>query len=274
MGLLDYANEAFGTKITGGDVLGALGNLGGYYTASQAAENQANALNNLGAQAAEMTKFKPYSVTSGYGTGYFDTANQKAGYQLNPLLEAFRNQMYGGASSVLGQINLDPQQAAQQYMSQQQALLQPTRQAEDIALRNQQLNSGRIGLGVSGTAMGAGGTGMVNPQQYQQMLARSRADQEMAAKAQEYGQADIDRLIGRGQGLFEFGAGIEKLGLTPLTLGADLGKAVSTSGTAGAEALLSSGKAASQANLLSGMQQANAIGSLGNAFGGMFGKRG
>jgi hypothetical protein len=181
--------------------------------------------------------------------------------------------MYGGASNVLGQINLDPQAAAQQYMAQQQALLQPTRQAEDIALRNQQLNRGRIGLGISGTAMGAGGTGAINPEQYQQQLARARADQELAARAQEYGQANIDKLIGRGQGLFEFGAGIEKLGLSPLTLGADLGKAVSTSGTAGAEALLSSGKAASTANLLAGLQQGQAIGSLGSALGGMFGRK-
>jgi hypothetical protein len=274
MGLLDTINSSLGTSITGGDVLGALGNLGGYYAASQAAQNQANALNNLGAQAASMSEFKPYSVTSGYGTGYFDTSKQQAGYALNPVLEAFRNQFYGGAGNVLGQINLDPTKAAQQYVTQQQALLQPTRQAEDIALRNQQLNRGRIGLGVSGTAMGAGGAGMVNPEQYQRDLARARADQELATRAQEYGQADIDRLIGRGQGLFQFGAGIEELGLKPLTLGADLGKAVSTAGAQGAQSLLGAGQAAANANLFAGLQQANAIGGLGGALGGMFGRRG
>jgi hypothetical protein len=254
-----------------GDLFSLGGNLYGAYQQQQAAKEQAQALNNLGAQAASMSEFKPYSVTSGYGTGYFDTAKQQAGYQLNPVLEAFRNQFYGGAGNVLGQINLDPTKAAEQYVTQQQALLQPTRQAEDIALRNQQLNRGRIGLGVSGTAMGAGGAGMVNPEQYQRDLARARADQELAVRAQEYGQADIDRLIGRGQGLFQFGAGIEELGLKPLTLGADLGKAVSTAGASGAEGLLAGGLRAANANLLAGQQRANLYAGAGRGFGGMFG---
>jgi hypothetical protein len=115
---------------------------------------------------------------------------------------------------------------------------------------------------------------MVNPEQYQRDLARARADQELATRAQEYGQADIDRLIGRGQGLFQFGAGIEELGLKPLTLGADLGKAVSTAGAQGAQSLLGAGQAAANANLFAGLQQANAIGGLGGALGGMFGRRG
>jgi hypothetical protein len=263
---------ADGTPFDWGNAFSTGLNLFGAYQQQQAAKDQAQALNNLGAQAASMTEFKPYSVTSGYGTGYFDTAKQQAGYALNPVLEAFRNQFYGGAGNVLGQINLDPTKAAEQYVTQQQALLQPTRQAEDIALRNQQLNRGRIGLGVSGTAMGAGGAGMVNPEQYQRDLARARADQELATRAQEYGQADIDRLIGRGQGLFQFGAGIEELGLKPLTLGADLGKAVSTAGAAGAGGLLSAGQSAAAANLLAAKQQANLYANAGQALGGMFGR--
>jgi hypothetical protein len=99
------------------------------------------------------------------------------------------------------------------------------RGAEDIALRQQQLQSGRIGLGLSGASHGSRGmgTGYVNPQQYQRDLARAQIDQQLAASSTQLAQADIDKAIARGTGLFQTGAGIEELGLRPLTLGADIG---------------------------------------------------
>ena len=241
-----------------------------YSQAQDAAAQQAASLNQLGTQAASMAEFKPYSVTSGFGTGFFDTTKRTAGYQLNPVLEAFRNKMYGGAADVMDQVNLDPQAAAAQYMAQQQGLLAPTRQAEDINLRNQQLGRGRIGLGISGSAMGAGGTGMVNPEQYQRDLARARADQLMSVESRERAQADIDRLLSRGQGMFQFGAGIEELGQKPMLTGADIGKAVGTLGASGANSLLSAGTGAAQANLAAGLSSANMYNQLGNTLGGMF----
>lgn len=253
-----------------GDILSIGGSLLGYKASQDAAKQQAAALNNIGTQAASMAEFKPYSVTSGFGTGYFDNTGRTAGYQLNPVMEAFRNKMYGSSADVFDQMNLNPQQAAQAYLAEQQGLLAPTRQAEDIALRNQQLNRGRIGLGISGSAMGAGGSGVVNPEQYQRDLARARADAQMAAAAREQGQADIDRYIGRATGLFQTGAGIEQLGQSALTTGADLGKAGSSAGANAAQSLLSSGTAASQANLAAGLSGARMYNTLGSAFGGMF----
>lgn len=255
-----------------GDVISLGGTLLGYNAAQDAAEQQAQTMNNLGAQAASMAQFKPYSVTSGFGTGYFDTAKQTAGYQLNPVLEAFRNRMYGSSASVMDQLNLDPTQAAQQYMAEQQGLLQPTRQAEDIALRNQQLNRGRIGLGISGAAVGAGGNGMVNPEQYQRDLARAQADAAMAAGSRQQAQADIDRLIGRSTGLFNTGAGIEQLGMGAMTTGADLGKAGSSAGANAAQSLLGAGTAAAQANMAAGLSSAGMYNKLGTSLGGMFSK--
>lgn len=253
-----------------GDAIKLGGTLLGYNASQDAAEQQAQTMNNLGAQAASMAQFKPYSVTSGFGTGYFDTAKQTAGYQLNPVLEAFRNKMYGGSASVLDQLNLDPTQAAQQYMAEQQGLLQPTRQAEDIALRNQQLNRGRIGLGISGAAVGAGGNGMVNPEQYQRDLARAQADAAMAAGSRQQAQADIDRLIGRSTGLFNTGAGIEQLGMGAMTTGADLGKAGSAAGASAGTSLLDAGAKAALFNYQAGKQSADMYGALGSSLGGMF----
>ncbi len=238
--------------------------------ASNAADRAAAASTAAGNQAAAAAEFKPYGVTTGFGTSYFDPKTQQAGYQLDPVLEAFRNSMYAGAGEFMGQVNTDPQAAAQNYYNQQQALMAGGRGAEDIALRQQQLQSGRIGLGLSGAAMGAGaGTGYVNPQQYQQQLARAQQDQQLAAQSTQLAQADIDKAISRATGLFQTGAGIEELGLRPLTIGADIGSKQQVSGNAQAQALLSGGQGAADARLAGGIQQANMFGDLGYGLAGL-----
>ena len=216
--------------------------------------------------AAEAAKFKPYSISTGFGTSFFDEDKQEAGYTLDPTLEAFRNAMYGGAGEFMGQIQTDPTKAAQQYYNQQQGLMAGQRRAENIDLRQQQLASGRIGLGLSGASQGAGaGTGYVNPEQYQRDLARSIADQQLAAQSTQLAQADIDRAISRGTGLLQTGMGIEQMGLQPLQIGADIGNRVATAGANQGQMLLAGGQAAAQANLAGGLAGAGMFGNLGTA---------
>lgn len=234
--------------------------------ANKAADRAAAASTAAGKQAAKAAEFKPYGVTTGFGTSYFNPKTQQAGYTLDPVLEAFRNSMYAGAGEFMGQVQSDPQAAAQNYYNQQQALMAGGRGAEDIALRQQQLQQGRIGLGLSGSALGAGqGTGYVNPQQYQQQLARAMADQQLAAQSTQMAQADIDRAINRATGLFQTGAGIEEMGLRPLTIGADIGSRQAVSGGQQAQALLAGGQGAAQAGLAGGIAQANMFGNLGKS---------
>ena len=239
------------------------------YSANQASKaSRESARSSLEAAqiAAEAAKFKPYSISTGFGTSFFDEDKQEAGYTLDPTLQAFRNAMYGGAGEFMGQIETDPTKAAQQYYNQQQGLMAGQRGAEDIALRQQQLASGRIGLGLSGASQGAGaGTGYVNPEQYQQQLARSMADQQLAAQSTQLAQADIDRAISRGTGLLQTGLGIEEYGLKPLQIGADIGNRASTAGANQAQALLAGGQAAAQANLAGGLAGAGMFGNLGAA---------
>ena len=234
---------------------------GGYKSANQAqdAAAQAAAANEAAARvAADAAAFKPYAISTGFGTSYFDPEKNRAGYELDPLLSAFRNQMYGQAATALGNIPSSPEEAARNYYNQQQALMSGSRGAEDIALRQQQLQQGRIGLGVAPAAVGAGNVGgVVNPQQYAQQLARSQVDQQLAAQSYLQGQSDIDRAIARGTGLLQTGLGIEEQGLRPLTIGADIGSKQAVSGGQQAQALLSGGQAAAQANLagnIAGMQ--------------------
>jgi hypothetical protein len=174
--------------------------------------------------------------------------------------------MYGGAGEFMGQIQTDPQAAAQNYYNQQQGIMAGGRGAEDIALRNQQLQSGRIGLGLSGASQGAGaGTGYVNPEQYQRDLARAQQDQALAASSTQMAQADIDRAIARGTGLLQTGLGIEEYGLKPLQIGADIGNRVATAGANQGKCSLAGGQAAANANLAGGLAGAGMFGNLGTS---------
>ena len=242
-----------------GDLAQAGAGLYSANVARDAAREAAQAQNQLGQQVASYAEFKPYSVSSGFGTGYFDTNKQQAGYEIDPLLARYRDQLYSMGAGAIDQAAIDPNVAAQRFLSQQQGLMAPTREAEDIALRQQQLGRGRIGLGLSTQAMGAGGAGAgyVNPEQYQRDLARSRADAELATRAYDYGQSEVDRFLGRGTGLFTQGFGVEELGMKPLGFGADLGKAGSTAGANQAQGLLSTGQSAINANRSAALAKAN-----------------
>ena len=243
-------------------------NLYGATQAQQAGRESARANLEAAQIAAEAAKFKPYSISTGFGTSFFDENKQEAGYTLDPTLQAFRNAMYGGAGEFMGQIQTDPQKAAQDYYNQQQGLMAGSRGAEDIALRQQQLQSGRIGLGLSGASQGAGaGTGYVNPEQYQRDLARAQVDAQLSQQSREMAQADIDRAISRGTGLLQTGLGIEEYGLKPLQIGADIGNRAATAGANQAQALLGGGQAAAQANLAAGLSRAGMFQQMGRGFG-------
>ena len=248
-----------------GDIVGAV--IGGNAT-KKAAQTAANAQTESARIAADAAKFRPYSITSGFGSSSFDTDKNTATYDLDPQLAAYRDQLYGLSQQGMGGINLDTQQNAQDYYNQQQGLLSGGRGAEDIALRQQQLNSGRIGLGLSGEAMGAGaGTGYVNPEQYQRDLARAQVDASMAANADQIARQQLDQDIARSTGLFNTGAGVEQLGQSTLTMGADIGNKAAVAGAAQGRSLLEGGMAAAQSNLAGGLSQANMYQNIGKSLG-------
>lgn len=237
-----------------------------------AAKSAANAQLESARIAADAAQFRPYGVTTGFGKSFFDTSTQQAGYELDPRLTAFRDQLYGLSASTLDQLAAtSPEAEAERYVGQQMGLLAPTRQAEDIAARQAALGSGRIGLGVSAGSVGGGdATGLVNPDDFARQLARERINAQIAAEGTQYGQNMIDKLISRGTGLFSSGAGVEQLGMGALTTGADIGKTGVQAGSAQAQALLQGGMGAAQANLAAGLAGANMLQRGGLALSGMF----
>jgi hypothetical protein len=269
-----------GSNIIGG-MMGADA-AGNAADSSRAAGREANAANLEAARiAAETAKFKPYSVTSGFGKGFFDTEKNTAGYTIDPRLAAFRDLLYGQAEQTMGGIGT-PEEQAQKYYQQQMGLLAPGRTQEDIIARERGLQTGRIGLGVSAGYGGAGDvSGMLNPDDFARMRARELSNEKIANESTTYGQNLIDKLIARGTGLFTAGAGVEQLGMSPLTMGADIGNKASISqgqqanallqgGMAGSKAILEGSNAGTQYGLAGDIGLARGVMNAGNAFSGMF----
>jgi len=258
--------------IAAASIIGGAGLLGGYLqgeSAKNAAQTSAQAQLQAAQIAADAAKFRPVGVTSRYGSSNFQTdANGNligAGYNVSPEYQGYQQQLSGllgnqlqqglgaqqqyqpltGAANSLfnlgqGYLAQSPEQAAQKYMDQQQALLAPSREQQSANLMNQLQNTGRTGLSV---AQG-GGLMAANPEAAALANARAMQDLQLAANATQAGQQQTAfgaGLFGQGAGLLgqyqqgQVGAlspfqntlgvqsGIEQLGQGNLTLGAGLG---------------------------------------------------
>jgi hypothetical protein len=223
-----------------GDIVGpVLGYMGAKKQASatrDAAQIQADAAR----EAAEMARFRPVGITTGFGSSQFTTDAEGnvsgASYQLTPELQAIRDRLMsqagaydptqiaqqaqalgGGAQSLFGAaqgyLSESPEMARQRYISNQQALLSPINEQNLAGIRNRLFQTGRTGLATGGTM--AGGMQATNPElaAYYNALAQQQA--QLVAGADQAAQQQQ----AFGAGLFGSGAGL--LGQqTALTSGA------------------------------------------------------
>jgi hypothetical protein len=269
-----------------GPVLGLAGGLISGGKAASAAKGQAEALRAAADRASAMAQFKPMGMTTAFGTSKF--ADDGTGsYQLSPELKAIQDRLFGaaggydptqigqmaqpltgGAQSLfnLGQQYLatSPEQAAQQYMSQQQGLLAPGRAAEEARLATANFGRGTGGLGVqTGT-----GTAPANPLAQALFNARAQQDATLAAQADEYGQKRAvfgaglfgtgGELLGQVPALTTAGynplqtqlnllGGVEKMGQQPFMLSQDLANQYATAGARAGQLYLDPQQAAATA---------------------------
>jgi hypothetical protein len=207
-----------------------LGGIIGGNAAEDAANTSAQAQLEAARIAADAQRFRPVGVTSRFGSSNFTTDTQGnltgAGYNVAPDVAAardqflqqsfgqgmdFSNQGLQGAQSLfnLGNQYLaqSPQEVAQKYMADQQALLQPGRDRAAAGLNQNLFNSGRGGVAVAqGGMMGA-----ANPEQQAYYNALAQQDAQLAANAQQAGQQQVNF----GAGLFGTGAQVANAGYAP-----------------------------------------------------------
>jgi hypothetical protein len=253
--------------------------------AADANKTQAETLRAAGKYASDLALFNPYGITTSFGTSKFQDG--KGSYTLSPELKAIQDSLftqaggydptkvgtaaqplYGGAASLfnLGQQYLatSPEEAAQQYMMQQQGLLAPGRTAEEARLATANYGRGTGGLGVqTGT-----GSAPSNPLAQALFNARAQQDATIAAQADEYGQkraifgsglfgrgsellGQVPKLTTAGYGPLEAQLSLlgttEKLGQQPFLLSQDLAKNYSQSGANAGQLYLSPQQAAANA---------------------------
>lgn len=283
---------------------GGLGLLGGVVSgnaAEDAARTSADAQLRAAQMAAEAQKFRPVGITSRFGTSQFTMSPEGyvtgAGYDVAPDIAALRDRLLSQASGQgvqtaeqaqaaqqqlfgLGQQYLaqTPQQAAQDWMASQQALLQPARERAQAGLTQNLFNTGRGGVAVSqGGMMGA-----ANPEQQALLNAQALQDLELATRAQEQGRAATTfgaGLFGTGLDLasggynplktqFGLAQNLEQAGQSALDIGANLGGQQVQAGANVGNTLFKGGMGAAQA-----MEAANRYSPVGSAFAGLAGNK-
>jgi hypothetical protein len=212
-----------------GDIVGpVLGYMGAKKQAS-ATTDAARMQSEAGLAAAEMARFRPVGITTGFGTSQFQTDAEGnvigAGYQITPELQSIRDRLLSqagaydptqigqqaqalgtGASSLFGAaqgyLSESPEIARQRYISQQQGLLAPMNEQNLAGIRNRLFQTGRTGLATGGTM--AGGMQATNPELAAYYNALAQQQSQLAAGADQAAQQQ--QVFGAG--LFGQGAGL------------------------------------------------------------------
>ena len=239
-----------------GDIVGpVMGYMGAKKQASatrDAAQIQADAAR----EAAEMSRFRPVGITTGFGSSQFTTDAEGnvsgASYQLTPELQAIRDRLMSqagaydptqiaqqaqalgtGAQTLFGAgqgyLSESPEIARQRYISNQQALLNPINEQNLAGIRNRLFQTGRTGLATGGTS--AGNMAATNPEMaaYYNALAQQNAQLTAGAdQAAQQQQVFGAGLYGQGAGLLGQVPSLTSAGYAPLQT--QLGIAGSTEG--------------------------------------------
>ena len=188
--------------------------------ASREAAQQAQArIGQATQQGVAGAQFRPVGTTTRFGTSQFqiDPATGQltsAGYTAAPEITSAQNRLMGLGASYLAQT---PEEVAQQYMSKQYDLLDPSRQRQLAGIRNQAFQTGRGGLSVGSTGLrpsGAQGLMGANPEMEAYYNALAQQDAQLAAQAQQAGQQNV--LFGTG--LFGEAGKLETMAQQPFTL--------------------------------------------------------
>lgn len=245
-------------------------------SARKAAQTSADAQLEAARIAAEEQRFRPVGITTRFGASQFgfdpEGRLERAGYQASPEIQALQDRLANLYGTSLGQAEMAPQisqglfglgqqylaqtpeQARNQYLQEQYAMLDPIRQREEQRLGASVFGRGRAGLSVGDVGQ---------PELAALANARRTQDLQLAAQAEQEARSRI----GFGTGLFgtgldlqtkalapfqqQFGTAqlLEQAAQQPLDIGAQLGGRAATAGANVGQSLLTGGLGAAQTQL-------------------------
>lgn len=260
-----------------------LGNLAAKYDAN-ARNTQAGSLSAAARKAAAMATFKPYGITTRFGK-----SDETGNYKLTDDIKAQQDALMGTSEGLLKQfqgsqaatapmgdsaqsmfklgnsyLGLNAQEQATKWMTEQQALLDPSRSAELASVNSRLAAQGRSGLSMGGSA----GMMSSNPELAAYYNAKRMQDMSLSSQAMQqgmnYGTYGAN-MVGQGaktlQDMYATqsaaynpyqtaigGANeLEKLGQNALTIGTDLGVKRAAAGANAGQLYLSGASQAANA---------------------------
>ena len=264
-----------------GAFIGASGARSAARKQADAARYAADAQERAAQLAAEEARFRPVGISTRFGQSQFQYGPEGrlsgASYTTSPEIQALQDRLstlYGDSLGLaeravapsetlfgLGQQYLaqTPEQARNQYLQEQYAMLDPIRQREEARLGASVFGRGRAGLNIGDVGQ---------PELAALANARRTQDLQLAAQAEQ----EARNRIAYGTGLFgeagklqtsalapfqtQFGVSqlLEQAGQQPLDIGAQLGGRTATAGASAGRSLLEGGMAAASTRL-GGQQQ-------------------
>jgi len=148
----------------------------------------------IGQDAAEATRFQPFTVMSGTGAGVTTTPEGGTQLNLSPQEMALQNQLFGGAGQFYQQAQAPIAQTEQDIFNRLMQVAAPERERDRLALEERLAAQGR--LGTSSAAYGG-----ATPQE----MALAKAQQEqmntLALQAREQALGEQKQYADIGQGM-------------------------------------------------------------------------
>ena len=148
----------------------------------------------IGQQAAEGTRFVPFTVMGTTGAGVGTTPEGSTQFNLSPQEQALQNQLFGGAGQFYGQAQQPIAQTEQDIYNRMLALAAPERQRQSLALEERLAAQGR--LGTSSAAYGG-----ATPEQMALATAQQEQLNNLGLQARGQALAEQQQYANLGQGM-------------------------------------------------------------------------
>lgn len=177
-----------GTIVSGAGYKNQLDRLGSF---GQRAQLGAEA---IGQQAAEGTRFVPFTVTGATGAGVGTTPEGSTQFNLSPQEQALQNQLFGGAGQFIGQAQQPIAQTEQDIFNRMLQVAAPERERQSLALEERLAAQGR--LGTSSAAYGG-----ATPEQMALATAQQEQLNNLGLQARGQALAEQQQYADLGQGM-------------------------------------------------------------------------
>ena len=148
----------------------------------------------IGQQAAEGTRFVPFTVMGTTGAGVGTTTEGSTQFNLSPQEQALQNQLFGGAGQFYGQAQQPIAQTEQDIYNRMLQLAAPERERQSLALEERLAAQGR--LGTSSAAYGG-----ATPEQMALATAQQEQLNNLGLQARGQALAEQQQYADLGQGM-------------------------------------------------------------------------